>query len=67
LSAPLCGAPGSEIEAKAISLLVAGIGHAGEELVNIFGLAMKHGITATQIRDFVFAYPTFSADIKPML
>ena len=43
------------------------IGHAGEELVNIFGLAMKHGITATQIRDFVFAYPTFSADIKHML
>jgi len=43
------------------------VGHAGEELVNIFGLAMKHGITATQIRDFVFAYPTFSADIKHML
>ena len=36
-------------------------------LVNIFGLAMKHGITASQIRDFVFAYPTFSADIKSML
>jgi len=24
-------------------------------------------ITATEIRDFVFAYPTFSADIKSML
>jgi glutathione reductase (NADPH) len=43
------------------------VGHAGEELINIFGLAMKHGITASQIRDFVFAYPTFSADIKHML
>jgi len=43
------------------------VGHAGEELVNVFGLAMKHGITATEIRDFVYAYPTFSADIKSML
>ena len=43
------------------------VGHAGEELVNLFGLAMKYGITASQIRDFVFAYPTFSADIKHML
>lgn len=43
------------------------VGHSGEELVNVFGLAMKHGITASQIRDFVFAYPTFSADIKSML
>ena len=29
--------------------------------------AMKHGIKASQIRDFIFAYPTFSADIKHML
>ena len=43
------------------------VGHAGEELINVFGLAMKHGITATEIRDFVYAYPTFSADIKSML
>jgi glutathione reductase (NADPH) len=40
------------------------VGHAGEELINVFGLAMAHGITARQIRDFVFAYPSFSADIK---
>ena len=43
------------------------VGHTGEELINLFGLAMQHGITATEIRDFVFAYPTFSADIKSML
>ena len=43
------------------------VGHAGEELINIFGLAMKHGIKASAIRDFIFAYPTFSADIKSML
>jgi glutathione reductase (NADPH) len=43
------------------------VGHAGEELVNIFGLAMRFGITATQIKDTVCAYPTFSSDIKHML
>jgi len=43
------------------------VGHAGQELVNIFGLAMRFGITAGQIRDNVYAYPTFSSDIKHML
>ena len=43
------------------------IGHSGEELVHFFALAMKHGITAAQIRDMVFGFPTFSADIKSML
>jgi glutathione reductase (NADPH) len=43
------------------------VGHAGQELVNIFGLAMRFGITAGQIKDFVYAYPTFSSDIKHML
>src|SRR5581483_1514472 len=43
------------------------VGHAGEELINLFGLAMKHGIKAAQVRDFIYAYPTFSADIKHML
>lgn len=43
------------------------VGHAGEELVNIFGFAMRFGITARQIRDNVYAYPTFAADIKHMV
>jgi glutathione reductase (NADPH) len=43
------------------------VGHSGQELVNIFGLAMRFGITAGQIRDNVYAYPTFSSDIKHML
>ncbi len=43
------------------------VGHAGQELVNIFGLAMRFGITAGQIKDFVYAYPTFCSDIKHML
>jgi glutathione reductase (NADPH) len=43
------------------------LGHAGEELIHIFALAMKHGITAAEIRDLVYGFPTFSADIKSML
>ncbi len=43
------------------------VGHAGQELINIFGLAMRFGISAAQIRDNVYAYPTFASDIKNML
>ena len=43
------------------------LGHAGEELIHIFALAMKHDITAGGIKDLVYGFPTFSADIKSML
>jgi glutathione reductase (NADPH) len=43
------------------------VGHAGHELVNIFGLAMKFGISASALREHVYAYPTFASDIKHML
>lgn len=42
------------------------LGHAGEELIHIFALAMKHGITAGEIKDLIYGFPTFSADIKAM-
>ena len=37
-----------------------------QELINVFGLAIKFGSTACQLKDHVYAYPTFSADIKHM-
>lgn len=43
------------------------VGHSGEELVNIFALAIAHKLTATAIRDKIYAYPTFSSDIKNLL
>lgn len=43
------------------------VGHAGQELVNMFGLAMKFGIRASEIREHIYAYPTFASDIKHML
>src|SRR5207244_11312457 len=38
------------------------VGHAGDELVNVFGLAMRFGITSTQIKDYLYAYQTISSD-----
>jgi glutathione reductase (NADPH) len=43
------------------------VGHAGQELINVFALAMRFGITAAQVRENVFAYPTFASDIRHML
>ncbi len=42
------------------------LGHAGEELIHIFALAMKHGIAAGDVKDLIYGFPTFSADIKSM-
>src|SRR6266851_2598780 len=42
------------------------VGHEGQELINVFGLAIKFGITAHKLKDNVYAYPTFSSDIKHM-
>jgi glutathione reductase (NADPH) len=42
------------------------LGHAGEELIHIFALAMQHGITAGDVKDLVYGFPTFSADVKSL-
>jgi glutathione reductase (NADPH) len=56
------------IDAKTDRILGAHlVGHAGEELIHIFALAMKHSITASDVRDLIYGFPTFSADIKSML
>jgi glutathione reductase (NADPH) len=43
------------------------VGHSGEDLIHVFALAMRHEITASQLREMIYAFPTFSADIKNML
>ena len=40
------------------------LGHAAEELIHLFALAIRHGITADQLKDTICAFPTFSADVK---
>lgn len=42
------------------------VGHHGEELIHLFSLAMRHGITATALKETPFAFPTFSSDIKSL-
>lgn len=56
------------IERKSDKILGAHIlGHESQELINFIAFAMKHGITSKQIKEMVFAYPTFSADIPSMV
>ena len=43
------------------------VGHGGEELIHIFALAMKHGITTGDFGDMVYAFPTFAADLRHMV
>ncbi len=43
------------------------VGHQGEELIHIIAFAMRHGITAGAIKEDIFAFPTFSSDVKNLL
>ncbi len=40
------------------------IGHGAEEVIHLFAFAMKHGVTAADIGSGIYAYPTFTSDIK---
>lgn len=43
------------------------LGHRGEDLIHLFALAMKHGLTASDLREQLYAFPTFSADMKSVI
>ncbi|MBD2755645.1 dihydrolipoyl dehydrogenase family protein [Spirosoma validum] len=43
------------------------LGSGFDEVINLFTLAMKHGITAKELGDTLFAYPTHASDLKSML
>ncbi|HZQ02117.1 MAG TPA: NAD(P)/FAD-dependent oxidoreductase [Reyranella sp.] len=38
-----------------------------DETINLFALAVRHGLTAQQLKDTVFGYPTAASDIAYML
>jgi len=40
------------------------VGHGGEELIHVFALAMRHGITTAALKQAVYAFPTYTADIR---
>ncbi len=43
------------------------VGHHGEELIHLFALAMRHGISADELGNDMYAFPTFAADITSMV
>jgi glutathione reductase (NADPH) len=43
------------------------LGFQSDEIVNIFGLAIRHGLSASDLKDMVFGYPTGASDISSMV
>ncbi|MDD9966240.1 MAG: NAD(P)/FAD-dependent oxidoreductase, partial [Myxococcales bacterium] len=43
------------------------VGHRGEELIHLFALAIAREITATELANTHFAFPTFSSDVRNLL
>ena len=43
------------------------VGHHGDDLIHLFALAMRHGISADVLGDGIYAFPTFAADIPSQL
>lgn len=43
------------------------VGPHADEVINLFALAVRHGLTAADLRSSVFAYPTAASDIGSML
>ena len=40
------------------------LGHGASDVVSVFALAMKTGLKAKDLKEFVWAYPTFTSDLK---
>jgi glutathione reductase (NADPH) len=43
------------------------VGPGAEEVINLFGLAIRHELTASDLKTTMFAYPTSASDIGYML
>ena len=43
------------------------LGHGAEELINQFALAMRGGLTATDLKNMIFAYPSLGSDLQSMV
>ncbi len=43
------------------------VGHQAEELIHLFAMAMRHNITTSALKDDMFAFPTFSSDVKNLI
>ena len=43
------------------------LGPSADELINLFALAIRHGLTAENLKDAIFAYPTHASDVGYMV
>ena len=43
------------------------VGPHADEVINLFAMAMRHGLTAADIKATVFAYPTGASDVGYMV
>ena len=43
------------------------VGPHADDVINLFGLAIRHGLTADDLKSTMFAYPTGASDIGYML
>jgi len=43
------------------------VGPHAEEVINLFGVAIRNGLTAKDLKSTIFAYPTGASDIGHML
>ena len=43
------------------------LGPGAEETINLFALAMKHSLTATDMKSTLFAFPTHGSDVRLMV
>jgi glutathione reductase (NADPH) len=43
------------------------VGPGAEEVINLFALAIRHGLTADDLKSTMFAYPTGASDVGYML
>lgn len=63
---------GMTCDACAISVKAALLGPHAEEIINLFALAIKSGIPASDLhdtifQDTIFGYPTVASDVRYML
>ena len=42
-------------------------GHNADEVINLFSLAIRHGLKAEEVKEPIYAYPTAGYDVKYML
>jgi len=43
------------------------VGPHAEEVINLFALAIRHDLTAADLKNTIFAYPTGASDIGYMV